>query len=272
MLNIEKYLSDQRQIINKNIISYLPTYNKVPDKLHKAMVYSIKTGGKRLRPILTLETGKMLGAKEQLLLPVACAIEFIHTYSLIHDDLPAMDNDDFRRGKPTLHKKFGEAVAILAGDALLTHAFEIVSAEIKDATICQRIISEISSAVGAKGMVGGQVLDLDFSNNPKLANDKMHTKMLTMKTAMLIKSAVCCGSIIAKADNKYISHLNNYGLYLGLAFQLKDDALDSTYGKTDLLLARAMKLINLAKKELRIFGEKKNLLQSIADYVINRTY
>jgi len=281
MINLKQYLTRQQHLINKAIVNYLPNRNSTPVALYKAMSYSTNSGGKRIRPILTLATGKMLGAKENELLPVACAIEFVHTYSLIHDDLPAMDNDDFRRGKPTVHKKFGEAVAILAGDALLTRAFEIIATEVKDVKLSQRLTSEISHAVGAEGMVGGQVLDLEFTQKSSLIKrnpledtrfNKLYDKMLLMKTANLIQSAILCGAIIARANNKLLFYLSIYGNHLGLAFQLKDDAIDSPRQEKDRCLIKAKYHIEHAKITLNHLGKKTEVLQSLADYVINRTY
>lgn len=281
MINLKQYLVHQQRQINKAITGYLPNRNTVPTALYKAMSYSVNSGGKRIRPILTLATGEMLGAKKSNLLPVACAIEFIHTYSLIHDDLPAMDNDDFRRGKPTAHKKFGEAIAILAGDALLTHAFKIMATDIKDAKLSQRLISEISRAVGAEGMVGGQVLDLNFTQKSPVAKKKcssnnqlngLYNKILIMKTAKLIQSSVICGAIVAQTNNTLLSCLETYGSNLGLAFQLKDDALDSPRQEKNSCLIKAKYLIDHAKIMLNHFGKKAEVLQSLADYVINRTY
>jgi geranylgeranyl diphosphate synthase type II len=295
MINLKQYLIYQQQLINKAIVNYLPDCNSVPSLLYDAMSYSINSGGKRIRPILTLATGEMLGAKKNDLLPVACAVEFIHTYSLIHDDLPAMDNDDFRRGKPTVHKKFGEPIAILAGDALLTRAFEVIATKVKNAKLSQRLISEITYAVGAEGMVGGQVLDLHFARKLQLIKNKrlgsskswgLYNKMLIMKTAKLIRSAVLCGAIVARANNNVLSNLGTYGGHLGLAFQLKDDALDSPHQpfgmgseptlranlQKDRHLVRARFLVDCAKKVITPFGQKAEILHLIADYVINRTY
>ena len=272
MININKYLSEEKDLINNVILSYLPDKKNTPSELYRAIAYSIKSGGKRLRPILTLATGRMLGAKAKQLLPVACAMEFIHTYSLIHDDLPSMDNDDFRRGKPTVHKKFGEAVGILAGDALLTSAFEIIADKITNPVISRKVIIEISRSAGAEGMVGGQVLDIAFAGKTAGQNNKLHTRMLSMKTGMLIKASVCCGAVIAGADKKTLKHLESYGKYIGLAFQIKDDTMDITYKGKDLRLMQAKQLINQSKKELLFLGDKTEVLHLIADYVINRTY
>lgn len=224
--NIEQYLASKRKQVNGFLCKYLPGRKTVPTELYKAMRYGIASGGKRLRPILTLATGEMLGAKGRELQPIASAIEFIHTYSLIHDDLPAMDDDDFRRGKPTVHKAFGEALAILAGDALLTRTFEVIAGGIKNGSLAQQLTLEIAFAAGASGMVGGQVLDLQFAKSKK-ADNAFYIKTLRMKTAALIKASVSCGAIAAGADSKSLSRLSSYGEQLGLAFQLKDDILDS---------------------------------------------
>lgn len=258
------------------MLNYLPSKKDIPGKLYDAMAYSLFSGGKRIRPILVLTVGKIFRVSEKTLMPTACAIEFIHTYSLIHDDLPAMDDDDLRRGKPTTHKVFGEAVAILAGDALLTQAMEVLVSQNYQPVISKKLISEITSAIGAKGMVGGQVLDLHFTQEISKAvpnpDNTAYTKMLGMKTAALIKASVCCGGIIAKCSKKMLGRLGAYGQHIGLAFQLKDDALDYPASVRTKYLNKAKNTISRAKLLLKPFGKKSELLEELADYIVNRTF
>jgi geranylgeranyl diphosphate synthase type II len=193
------------------------------------MRYSLFAGGKRLRPVLTLATGEAFGAKAEELMPAACAIEMIHTYSLIHDDLPAMDNDDFRRGRPTCHKAFGEAIAILAGDALLTQAFLVLSWESPrgDSTRQVRVIYEISTAAGTvNALIGGQAADLE--NEGKSVTADTLNYIHRSKTGAMIRASVVTGGIIAGATDLQIERLGQYGNRIGLAFQICDDILDVT--------------------------------------------
>lgn len=258
------------------MLNYLPSKKDIPGELYDAMVYSVLSGGKRIRPILALTVGRIFGAGEKALMPAACAIEFIHTYSLIHDDLPAMDDDDLRRGKPTTHKVFGEAVAILTGDAFLTQAIEVLASGKYQPVISKRLISEITSAVGAKGMVGGQVLDLNFTHNKTKTvpnpDNKSYTKMLGMKTAALIKASVYCGGIIARCNKKMLDMLEVYGQHIGLAFQLKDDALDYPASVRDKYLTEAEKTIVRAKAALKHIGRKARILEELADYIVKRAF
>lgn len=273
MLEIESYLESQRKRVDKLLAKYLPPRPKLPSELYQAINYSVKSGGKRLRPILTLATGEMFNADRRYLEPTACAIEFIHTYSLIHDDLPAMDNDNFRRGKPTNHKVFGEAIAILAGDALLTYAFEVIATRIKNSSLVRQLVSEISQAAGGAGMVGGQGLDIRFARGTTKSrdNDTFYTKMPLMKTAALIKTAVTCGGIIADIPDRLMAHLKTYGQDIGFAFQLKDDILDGIDGqKAENYLMKSQKLVVHAKRAIQHLGEKSKILQSLADYIIIR--
>jgi geranylgeranyl diphosphate synthase type II len=274
--NTNNYLKEQKQKVDKALLNYLPSKKDIPGKLYDAMAYGLLSGGKRIRPILVLTVGKIFRVSEKTLMPTACAIEFIHTYSLIHDDLPAMDDDDLRRGKPTTHKAFGEAVAILAGDALLTQAMEVLVSQNYHPVISKKLISEITSAIGAKGMVGGQVLDLhftqDISKTAPNPDNKAYARMLEMKTAALIKASVCCGGIIAKCSKKMLGRLEAYGQHIGLAFQLKDDALDYPILVRTKYLNKAKNTISRAKLALKPLGKKSELLEALADYIVNRTY
>ncbi len=206
----------------------------LPESLREAMEYSLMAGGKRLRPVLCLTTAQMCGLEEKNVLPFAAAIELIHTYSLIHDDLPAMDDDDLRRGKPSNHKQFGEAMAILAGDALLTDAFVFmtsVSSCCSTGTIpaenTLRALAYLGRAAGSRGMVGGQVLDMNYTGEENISLEKLRT-MHAMKTGALIQASCVCGALLAGASLDVVQALEKYGAALGTAFQIADDILDVT--------------------------------------------
>lgn len=213
-----------------------------PSKLREAMAYSLLAGGKRLRPLLVLLTAEACGGNLESALPAACAIEMVHTYSLIHDDLPAMDDDDFRRGRPTNHKVFGEAMAILAGDALLTLAFEVVAHQTQPASVAAACCADLASASGWCGMVAGQVADLEaeqagervtanFSSDAALSQlEAIHRR----KTGRLLTSAVTLGARVALAPPELINRLEHFGKCVGLAFQIADDLLDVTGDATKL--------------------------------------
>lgn len=217
---IEKYCD----VVNTELMKYIPEANDGQRDVTKAMRYSLSNGGKRLRPIFVLEFCRMCGGDVNKALPYACAIEYIHTYSLIHDDLPCMDNDDMRRGKPSCHKMYGEATALLAGDALLTHAFEICSlSELSDSQNL-RAVSLLSQNAGVGGMIGGQVIDLKYEqSDPSISN------ILTvhrLKTGALISAACILGCIAAGADDEKIALASRYAYMIGTAFQIRDDLLD----------------------------------------------
>ena len=224
---LEAYLSDRQKIVDEALQRYLSDEDGVPHDLHNAMHYSVFAGGKRIRPILCLAALEACGGDMAPAMPVACALELIHSYSLIHDDLPAMDNDDFRRGKPTSHKVFGEALAILAGDALLTEAFVLLSRAEKVRLAAEKrlaVIQEIASAAGAAGMVGGQALDI---RTGKISPDFEGLQCIhRLKTGALIAVAVKAGAILAGANDDKIQSLNVYGSHLGIAFQIADDILN----------------------------------------------
>jgi geranylgeranyl diphosphate synthase, type II len=213
------------KIINDRINLYLKDYSDVPQILKKAIAYSMNNGGKRLRPVLCLAVAKSLGKDYELVLPVACAIEFIHTYSLIHDDLPAIDNDDYRRGVLPCHKKFGEDIAILAGDAIFAEAFNIVlSRQESTPEMLIEVLREIGFASGAHGMVAGQIVDVFFAG--KKITKRLLEYMHTNKTGKLITAAVKSGAILSGAGNDYIGLFGQYAENIGLAFQITDDLLD----------------------------------------------
>ena len=224
---LEAYLKDRRNIVEEALDRYLPAGDQEPRELHAAMRYSVFAGGKRIRPILCMASAEACGGDLAPVMPVACALELIHTYSLIHDDLPSMDNDDSRRGKPPSHKVFGEAAAILAGDALLTEAFALLSRAEKVRLAAERrlaVIQEIALAAGAAGMVGGQALDIrtDKEDPDIEALTDMHRR----KTGALIMAAVKTGALIAGADERKLSALTGYANRIGVAFQIADDILN----------------------------------------------
>jgi geranylgeranyl diphosphate synthase, type II len=263
-----------------------------PNSIHEAMRYSVLAGGKRIRPILCLETARIFAPDISAALYPACAIEFIHTYSLIHDDLPALDNDDLRRGKPTCHKRFGDAIAILAGDALLTKAFETIAATPVDASRCVAMLTEVATAAGTvNGMVGGQVADIEAERQP--ASPAMLEYIHRSKTAALIRASVTSGALCAGAAVEDVACLRRFGENIGWAFQVTDDILDveessAALGKTagkDIAqqkatypaiygLERSHEIANdLATRaidDLTPFAEKAARLRDIAEFLVLR--
>ena len=236
-MNVEEQIEKQRSRVNGHL-SKLITSSGDDTPIVRAMRYSVDAGGKRIRPLLLLAAGEALGGSEEVLLPAACAVEMIHTYSLIHDDLPAMDNDDFRRGKPSSHKVFGEAMAILAGDALLTLAFDVLSRFPDDPEYDHKklkVITILSDAAGVRGMIQGQFLDLNSEG--KVVEKEMVERIHSCKTGALIKGSVKAGATLAGATRDELEALSFYGQKIGLAFQIVDDLLDiqgstETIGKT----------------------------------------
>ena len=227
-MDIKEYLAEKKAIVETTLNDILPPEDMKPELIHKAMRYSVFAGGKRLRPILLMASAEAIGGTGSHVLPAACAMEMIHTYSLIHDDLPAMDDDDYRRGRLTNHKVFGEAMAILAGDALLTLAFHTLTlcAETFPLDRVNRVISEISAAAGSLGMVGGQVADLE-AEGKVLTREELEF-INSNKTGALFVASVRSGAILAGASDRELETLTAYGRHLGLAFQIKDDILDIT--------------------------------------------
>lgn len=228
MEKLQKYID----FINNNLFNFLSSENVKQRKVIEAMKYSLSAGGKRIRPVLALCFCEMCGGSKENALPAACAIEYMHTFSLIHDDLPCMDNDDFRRGKPSCHKAFDEYTALLAGDALAIKPSEIIA----DSAISGKIsyaaavkcISYLGKAVGTEGMIGGQQIDTDSNGNIEDCDDIL--SMYSMKTSDLLKAACCCGVLCAENDNEseLLEAAEEYALNLGLAFQIIDDILDMT--------------------------------------------
>jgi geranylgeranyl diphosphate synthase type II len=289
------YLKKQQSIINSALDKWLPKPEGLAGPVIEAMRYSLMSGGKRVRPILLLAGAQAVNGNQKELLPVACAIECIHTYSLIHDDLPAMDNDDLRRGRLTCHKVYNEAIAMLAGDGLLTYAFELMcNPELTQnisSSLLNKAIFLLSRAAGVHGMVGGQTVDI------LMEGCEINTETLSFihsrKTGALIGVSVEIGALLGKGNQKEIIHLKKYGEYLGLAFQIKDDLLDvegdqnvlgKPVGSDDRNLKatypalfglketkkKAQELLKKSLSELESFDEGAEPLRSIARYVIER--
>lgn len=292
---VSRLLTDYRERVNQALRKNLTDPNRFTHRVYRAMAHSLFAGGKRLRPILCLLACRLVNGRTIQALPVACALEFIHTYSLIHDDLPALDNDDFRRGRPSCHKKFGEATAILAGDALLTEAFSLLSTpgQMKNVPPGTRlgIIREISLAAGLAGMIGGQEADLEGEQKTvSLAYlQALHRK----KTGALITASLVCGGMIGGADQETLQALRIFGLRIGLAFQIRDDLLNvegkfrdtgkasgtdarrnkATYpAKVGVEASRetARGLLEQALLTLRPWGRRARPLEEIGCYMISR--
>jgi len=285
-MDFKKYLQRKRKIIEQALDNFLPEENKEPKSLHRAMRYSVFAGGKRLRPILAIASFEAVGGKGRIILPVACALEMIHTYSLIHDDLPCMDNDNLRRGKPTLHKVYSEGMAVLAGDALHALAFELLL-KAKN----PQVVLEVAKAIGTEGMIGGQVKDLEAEG--KKVSLKEVEYIHTHKTGKLLRASVRVGAILGGADNTRLSALSVYGEKFGLAFQIVDDILDIV-GKEEVLGKKSgsdkanskatfpevigiekskiltKNLLKKAKENLKILKEKSWVFEKLADYVYER--
>ncbi len=223
-LEFNSILNNDIAMVENAIINFLPKCEYCQDEVVEAMKYSLTNGGKRLRPVFCLEFANCLGLEKEKALPFACAVEYIHTYSLIHDDLPCMDDDDFRRGKPSCHKQFGETTALLAGDALLTHAFKIATESDLSSEKIVKAISLLSQNSGVEGMIGGQVLDLKYEkDNPTL--DQL-LSVHQLKTSALIELSCLLGCIAAGANENQINSASKFANDLGVAFQIKDDILD----------------------------------------------
>lgn len=230
LTGIDIYIKDKALLIEQELKTSIPTQWNIPEPLREAMMYSLMAGGKRLRPILVLTAAESLKGDSTAAMPAALAVEMIHTYSLIHDDLPAMDNDDFRRGKPTNHKVFGEAMAILAGDALLTHAFHTIVQSARkhgvSGEIIADIVEELSRLSGAPGMVGGQAADMLGEQGVTQLKELEYIHL--HKTSDLIVFSLKAGGRIAGASEKQLAALEYFGTCIGLAFQIQDDILDLT--------------------------------------------
>ncbi len=294
-MDLKTYLAEKRGLVDEALDKFIPKPEGPTGELIRAMRYSLFAGGKRLRPILCIAGGEAVGGNGQDTLPIACALEMIHTYSLIHDDLPAMDNDDMRRGKPTSHRVFGEALAVLSGDALLTEAFYMITmpglAEKFRADDLREVIGLIAGAAGFRGMVGGQAVDIEMEGkevDPSLL-DFIHNH----KTGALIAASVSAGTILGGGSKNQVEAALSYGRNIGLAFQISDDILDvvgdsremgkvaggdEKRGKNTYPSVHGLKrsreilieLIDRATDALRQFDSGADPLREIARYIIER--
>jgi geranylgeranyl diphosphate synthase, type II len=294
-MNLKGYLRSRQKEIDRALDRYLPKATVKPATLHKAMRYSLFAGGKRLRPILCLAAAEACHGKIENALPLACALECIHTYSLVHDDLPSMDNDDFRRGRPTCHKVFGDGIAVLAGDGLLTIAFEIVSkAKPMPCYDMSILLGEVAVAAGSQRLIAGQVADLEAEGEK--VNRGQLRYIHENKTAAILTTSVRLGAMSANAELKKLRAITNFGRGLGLAFQVIDDILDVTQtsemlGKSagkdiaaqkatypaviglEKSRAEARRLTREAHDALSIFGSREaEPLHCLANYLLERDY
>ncbi|MDG1893121.1 MAG: polyprenyl synthetase family protein [Verrucomicrobiota bacterium] len=294
VFDLRKYLDGSRRLVDRALSGFIPEESARPQTIHQAMRYSIFAGGKRMRPALCLAAAEACGAEREPAIPLACAMECIHTYSLIHDDLPSMDNDDLRRGKPTNHKVFGEGVAVLAGDALLTQAFEIAMEWKTTERYAHRdVVLEIAKAAGSRELIAGQVADAEAEGAPiTLAQLKY---IHECKTASLLSCCVKLGGMSANCTSVHLEALSHFGYHVGMAFQVIDDILDvtqtseqlgKTAGKDEIAkkatypaligLQRsrdeAAKFTQQAFDALAPLEDKAVALQAIAKYLLNRTH
>jgi geranylgeranyl diphosphate synthase, type II len=289
--DLKAYLGQQQKAVEAALAASIAVV--YPETIYEAMRYSLMAGGKRLRPVLCLATCELVGGTIEMAMPTACALEMIHTMSLIHDDLPAMDNDDYRRGKLTNHKVYGEDIAILAGDGLLAYAFEFIAAQTQaPATQVLKVVAHLGKAVGAAGLVGGQVVDLQSEGKSDVTLETLNY-IHRHKTGALLEASVVCGALVAGAAEPEVDRLSRFSQNIGLAFQIIDDVLDITatqeeLGKTagkDLQAQKATypsfwgieeskrqadQLIAEAKAELQPFGAKAQPLLALADYITAR--
>ncbi len=294
-INLQKYLSQNAKLVNSALKKFLPKDNSI---ISQSMRYSVLAGGKRLRPVFVILAADIFGVKAVNVMPAACAVEYLHTYSLVHDDLPSMDNDDLRRGKPTVHKKFGEAAAVLCGDALLTESFNLITkSSVKEKNI-NEAVRVLTQYGGYKGMIAGQAEDTLEAGKWNKKNKELMAKKLKFiqlnKTSALIVASLKMGAVLAGADKRSLKALETYGNNIGCAFQITDDILDvyadkkllgkkgsdidndkltalSLYGKE-----KAEKMadthIKKAKDAIKIFGVKAGVFNELADYMIQRKY
>lgn len=294
-MDLKAYLEQRRAVVEAGLQRFIPDGETMPPELHQAMHYSLFAGGKRLRPILTIATAEAVGGKAEEVLPVACAFEYIHTYSLVHDDLPAMDDDDLRRGRPTCHKVFGQAMAILAGDALLTEAFALLTNPLHvshlDPVLLRTVIHEVALAAGSQGMVGGQAVDI--LSEGKAIESSLLQYIHTHKTGALILCALRAGAHLAGATAAELDAITRYGKAVGLAFQIADDILDiegeeamrgkksggdATRGKAtypalvglDEAKREAQRLVRDALDALASFDHQADPLREIARFIVSR--
>jgi len=292
--DLEAYLKERRVLVDAALDRWLPSEDTPPPSVHRAMRYSVLAGGKRLRPILVIAGAEAVGAAPATVMPTACALELVHTYSLIHDDLPAMDDDDYRRGRLTNHKVFGDALAILAGDALLTLAFQLVAQNaslVSDPRVICEVVAELADAAGTNGMVGGQVVDIE-SEGQAITPETLEY-IHTHKTAALIRASLSVGARLGGGDTTALAAIGDAGQSLGLAFQIVDDILDvegslEALGKTagsderkqkatypalhgiEASRREARRLVERTKSRLAAFGARSAPLCALADYVVER--
>jgi geranylgeranyl diphosphate synthase, type II len=291
-MNLREYLARQQEVIDAELGRLVPPESAAPPTIHRAMRYSLFAGGKRIRPILCIEAARSLGNDSTGVVAAACPLELIHTYSLIHDDLPALDNDDYRRGKLTNHKVFGDAMAILAGDSLLTLAFQVLAQLDAPDSRKTRMIAELSTAAGTvDGMIGGQVADLEGEGQPPTA--ALLESIHRAKTGALLRASLRLGAIYAGADDGQYDALSRYGEHIGLAFQIVDDILDveessEALGKTAGKDAQQHKITfpavygleesrhmavaqcESAHATLLPFGDRAARLHELADHIVKR--
>lgn len=290
-------LEKRSRMVNLALDEMIPAADTYPAIIHEAIRYSLFAGGKRLRPVLAMTTAELLDGNVEDIMPAACALELIHTYSLVHDDLPAMDNDDLRRGVPTCHRKFGEAMAILAGDALLTIAFELITrcpltGKITPGRLLQ-VVAEVSAAAGTSGLVGGQVVDI------LSAADRVNKETLAYihrnKTGAMYRASVRTGAILSGAGEEDLHRLTGYSDHLGMAFQITDDILDivgdekrmgkpagsdiknnkATYPALYGIYqagAMAAREAGLALKSIECYGEKADFLRELVRFILKRSH
>ena len=294
-MNIQRYLAERKEAVDRFLYEHMENDAIQCATLHEAMKYTLFSGGKRFRPALVIASAELFDKPAETVMPTACAIELIHTYSLIHDDLPSMDNDDFRRGKPTSHKVFGEAMAILAGDALLAAAFGLIAENACVPGVTQgqvvEVISDVARACGPGGMVCGQAIDIE-GTGVELGVEQIET-MDRLKTGALITVSARSGAVLAGASESDKDRVTRYGQCLGTAFQISDDVLDaigdeSKMGKrlrkdeesqknslvralgVDEARACARNYADEAKRAVEPFGERASVLASLTDFVVNR--
>lgn len=291
-MTLSEYLGHQQQIVDRALDQCVPAGSVPPETIHKAMRYSLFAGGKRIRPILCMAAGQAVSPAVEGIESAACTLELIHTYSLIHDDLPALDNDDLRRGRPTCHKVFGDAMAILAGDALLTLAFQVLAQLRAEDSVKVHLIEELSAAAGTvRGMIAGQVHDLEGEGQPP--SPELLEAIHRAKTGALLRASLHMGGIFAGADPEQLAALSCFGEHAGLAFQIVDDVLDveqpsEKLGKTAGKDAQQHKMTfpavygldrsrEMAEQErtrahaaLRPFGSRARRLRELADLIVHR--
>ncbi len=286
-MNFKAYMEEKRALVNKALDRFLPSPRKRPRRLHQAMRYSVFAGGKRLRPILAINSFEITGGEGDRITPAACGLELIHTYSLIHDDLPCMDDDDLRRGKPTLHRAFDEGIALLAGDALHALAFELLASSGN-----LKVVEEVSKAIGSQGIIGGQVADVEAEGVRVVPREVKYIHK--HKTGALFRTSMRIGAILGEATEEDLLCLSRYGDKLGLLFQIVDDILDVEGEKEKLGKSvgsdrsrgkatypaicgmeeskkEAGRLARLAKREVGGLGPRAGFLQWLTDFILTRS-